>query len=979
LLTVYVPDAGTPTAFAASSSWQLDVTLAADTFEVVHRFSPFGAILLISNPQGIPHPPGSILDRLSSAITGSTPSSSAPKAGDLPSPGQGSGPFDSFFSGIGLWYICLQRSTEKTTLPDGTVGETPGSVYWRVNLIADWTTRSDVLLGLEFDSNLDSLYGKLLFSNDASPLYANRRFDYDWQLDVSTAVRTPLPLYLDIWQLFSPNAKAPPQIPSKIIHGSVGFRKATGNDFTFNLSATIVSEASFSPPPKNARSAPDGFSWDVVSVDAMIQSGASGSLVTLGLFTEFTLTPPSGSSFSPATFDIDIQWSSAGSWVLHGSVGDLPLAMLADFFDGSVRDIVAALVGPLPLGELDVVYTYDADGEASSFLIHGVIFLGALELDLAYEYASGLLEAGVDSASVIVWKQNGTEASHPPPLLGPVVGGVRQSVWTFTATLGSSSPGSTIGSMLQSVTGNAVHLPAFVASIPVGEASGPQSAVKLVLRGTDAYMALSIAITIGDFTLTFISLSTPSSTHAKRILRVQVDQIPLVKDIPLIKQLPQPFDKLVYLWLDDDSGRGVLQTELAHINDELDFLSIPRVVTKDTNNADPTLPVLRPGHHFMVLNKGGVVLDHVFGDDAANSDGANAPANGTAPSDGPTKGGLQIQLPFLTISGIALDFRGGSIVLDFDAAVKLGPLFFALVGFYIGIPLSSIKLNDLSHIEVDFGLHGLEVALDQPPVTLAGVFIHDGIINLGGIHLDSYRGGISLGFQAWKFIAVGQYGKDTDSDFKTVFIYASLDGPLVTLAFASITGVRVGLGFNSMIRSPTVKELPEFPLLDNSAASTSGQSPLALLNKFLAPSTGIPWVSPKEDAYWVAAGLTLTAFGILSVTAVLVFGVRDGGFVISVFANGIARMPPAAPPEATLFYVEIGMLAEINTVDGYFTVQAALAPSSHVLVPSCRLTGGFALVNWFSPSPHSGDFVFTVGGVCVFCSFSRFGSPEQSH
>jgi hypothetical protein len=112
--------------------------------------------------------------------------------------------------------------------------------------------------------------------------------------------------------------------------------------------------------------------------------------------------------------------------------------------------------------------------------------------------------------------------------------------------------------------------------------------------------------------------------------------------------------------------------------------------------------------------------------------------------------------------------------------------------------------------------------------------------------------------------------------------------------------------------------------------------------------------------------MTLTAFGILSITAVLMLGFHDGGVVISIFADGIAQMPPDVEADATLFYVEIFMLAELNTVEGYFTVQASLAPSSHILVSSCRLTGGFALVNWFDPNPHSGDFVFTVGGVCCF-------------
>lgn len=102
----------------------------------------------------------------------------------------------------------------------------------------------------------------------------------------------------------------------------------------------------------------------------------------------------------------------------------------------------------------------------------------------------------------------------------------------------------------------------------------------------------------------------------------------------------------------------------------------------------------------------------------------------------------------------------------------------------------------------------------------------------------------------------------------------------------------------------------------------------------------------------------------LSVTAVLMLGLSDSGVVITVVADGIAQMPPdVTDPNLTLFYVELYMLAELNFVDGFFTVQASLAPSSHVLVPSCRLTGGFALVNWFSPNPHAGDFVFTVGGV----------------
>ena len=56
----------------------------------------------------------------------------------------------------------------------------------------------------------------------------------------------------------------------------------------------------------------------------------------------------------------------------------------------------------------------------------------------------------------------------------------------------------------------------------------------------------------------------------------------------------------------------------------------------------------------------------------------------------------------------------------------------------------------------------------------------------------------------------------------------------------------------------------------------------------------------------------MTAFGMLAVTAVLMFGVRDSGFVISVFANGVAQIPCEVKPNETLFYVEINMLAELK-------------------------------------------------------------------
>jgi len=39
-----------------------------------------------------------------------------------------------------------------------------------------------------------------------------------------------------------------------------------------------------------------------------------------------------------------------------------------------------------------------------------------------------------------------------------------------------------------------------------------------------------------------------------------------------------------------------------------------------------------------------------------------------------------------------------------------------------------------------------------------------------------------------------------------------------------------------------------------------------------------------------------------------------------------------------------------HMADGYFRVEAALAPTSFLLVPACRIYGGMALVYWFNVS-----------------------------
>jgi hypothetical protein len=111
-----------------------------------------------------------------------------------------------------------------------------------------------------------------------------------------------------------------------------------------------------------------------------------------------------------------------------------------------------------------------------------------------------------------------------------------------------------------------------------------------------------------------------------------------------------------------------------------------------------------------------------------------------------------------------------------------------------------------------------------------------------------------------------------------------------------------------------------------------------------------------------AAGLKVTAFEVLEVTAVMLLQFSSKGMDIAIYGDAVARMPPDSPPVATIIYLELDFAIILAFMEGSMCIQAALAPTSHILVPQYQLTSGFALCYWFSPSPHAGDWVFSAGG-----------------
>jgi hypothetical protein len=61
----------------------------------------------------------------------------------------------------------------------------------------------------------------------------------------------------------------------------------------------------------------------------------------------------------------------------------------------------------------------------------------------------------------------------------------------------------------------------------------------------------------------------------------------------------------------------------------------------------------------------------------------------------------------------------------------------------------------------------------------------------------------------------------------------------------------------------------------------------------------------QNGALWLAAGMKITAFDVLSITAVALVEFSKAGCDISLFCDGMASMPPDAGPAQSIIYVEV--------------------------------------------------------------------------
>ncbi|KAL8826101.1 MAG: hypothetical protein Q9191_004007 [Dirinaria sp. TL-2023a] len=670
-----------------------------------------------------------------------------------------------------------------------------------------------------------------------------------------------------------------------------------------------------------------------------------------------------------AIWNLDLRYDGLKSeWELSGGVTGLRGYLIYSLFDDNCNVEMEQLLKNIIL-DLSLSYLYNSQGLGSTFTAAGILHLGDLQLACRYVH------------------NGGKDAPEKPR-------------WTFSASLSAGQQKSTLLDILSSICGDGLKdlLPECVKNVKVEPPDNDASLTSLkVIKTEGAFLTLIRLQVTKSISLAFYqiqekrsNLKSEVASPVKRVLVMSLATLPTVPDIPLIGPLPQPFDEMRFLWVSssDKAVQGLTRKDIELINGAIDkevasgepgseYLRLSYKDTKREQKQEDVL--LTSAFHFCLLQSGDTKLDYAFGggkdkgttngsaneqEDVVSSTAATTPMNKTV---GPVK-----------INGVGIEFDMATerLTLIIDGTLMLGPVEMSLIGFSVSFNLKQVTLLNFGELKPSFDLSGLAVSFQKAPLTIAGAFAH-----VKSKNSDMFMGGAIVGFQPWIFEAGGYYGTTkkgssmkaiknesksgeinqlraktivlTDEEFKSFLAYVKLSGPIATIGYAEIRGLVGGFGYNTSVRFPTMYNIMQFPFL----TPPGGKSPSEALTNMLNGG----WFSNKEGSKWVAAGLTVLAFELLTVSAVLVVE-WGSGVQLGVFGLATAEVPKQL--EQKFARVQLGLSCTIDFDAGVLKVDGQLTPASFILDPSCHLTGGFALYSWFGDKNggKQGDFVFTIGG-----------------
>lgn len=705
-------------------------------------------------------------------------------------------------------------------------------------------------------------------------------------------------------------------------------------------------------------------SLDQVGLTASYVFSDKSPVLSLGLSFTALMAPPPNTNWPVGLLYGSVNYAkttSSPTWALAGSLQNLNVAVLYSFFDSDTQDAAMQMMAKMLIRSLSLEYNYSSTGDPSDFVFKGVILLGDLELDLKYTYNNKMKR--------------------------------------FSASLGSNSEQTSkvsLGAVLSSTSDEITDLPSFVADVAVPSAAQGGSVSIDYYKSSGAVGEFSIFVAtlqielLGFTFVQFSHASWPAGTKPKRIIRVAMRDLPN-SPMPILGELPQPFDEMDFIWVQDNSGQaaddalpGFTLEEIGAINFELAVLNQtdPDLFRVMNINSPPktTDVVLKVGSHFLVVRTENstptVVLDYLLGKSEASSMAVSTsptasgrlstvrmqsmnlaiqePPAPVIPPTPPAMAPMKRSFGPLSISNVGLQYKDSTLWVVLDATLALGPMEFSLLGFSLGIGLGSgFSLTNFPDPKA--AISGLAIGFTEPPVVVAGLFEY-----LKQNNEEMYVGGVGIAFDPYLFLAAGGYGSVTPvgaSSYDTVFLFAELEGPILDLEFIEISDICGGFGYNSALTFPTAAQVPNFPFIGNNMTGKVGTTPMDTIKNI---TDGV-WINPKPDSLWFAVGLKAESFSVLSIDAVVV--IEFSSYVtLGIFADASAAIPQDDGNSGKLAFVEMGIAATVDFYHGEMLVQAQLTPASFILDPDCHLTGGFALATWFGNNQHAGDWVFTLGG-----------------
>jgi hypothetical protein len=736
-----------------------------------------------------------------------------------------------------------------------------------------------------------------------------------------------------------------------------------------------------------------------------------------------------------------------GHWAIKTAAYELSIEHLLQFWDLDDRGPISDFLGKINIDSIEVNYEFN----------NGKTKTGALIDDGKDVKAPSLLKIKGEFtiADVVSLTFNYTNKGGEG--------------WALTGGLGPSKTHekATVGGLLSGFLDTVVvnSLPDGIRDAAIQNAQG-EKALRLLVAKSQGVSVFALLIQIEKVSVWFIQLRQGPKGVLKRIIKAAVSKISV--DVSAFQTtINSPWEELFFMWVQDhtvvkkgvDALTGISQKEFEamsevmkdklEVTDEQLLLFKPaakkdpapkaqrqlrRIAPpeggngkdgdgKDDEDKEANKVVMAAGSHLVIVakkdGKPGVILDYLFGAkkkpasgksmvpyDAPTSKGKGPDASG---SEKGVKAPYKVKIGPLSVGNVGLWFKDGMIGVTLDANLIMGPLGLSLLGFAIGVPFGGkySLANPPPPSAIDWGLAGLVLSMDKPPLTIAGGFMRD--TSNPDVEV-MYTGGLVVGFKPWSFEAMGAYAtvyktqtasgewvttidtkplsqfsllslQDDVEDahgneiakadgekrptFTFSFIYVKMNGPLFSVGFADVAGLVGGFGINSDITLPTVEQVISFPFVaerDSSDEST----PVERMQELMEGS----WFRPAEGLYWAAAGARVTAFQMFAANIVLVLQFGNGNLLFGIFGVATCDVPALEAP-VKFAHVELGIVCTFDVNSGIFKFEAQLSPRSFVLAPQCHLTGGMALFSWTKGDRSdsdpknqisAGDWVLTIGG-----------------